>query len=111
MFAADPVVVATVVGATTVVVVGDDCFAPPLEHAATLRIDMGLQLLERMILPDVGAGPIGAGVDAQHELFERVGERSAEIKKIRQSLKQDAVKALRHVMRAGQRSRTTRTKD
>jgi len=54
---------------------------------------------------------IGAGVDAQHELFERVGERSAEIKKIRQSLKQDALKALRHVMRAGRKSKATRTKD
>jgi Arc/MetJ-type ribon-helix-helix transcriptional regulator len=54
---------------------------------------------------------IGAGVDAQHELFERVGERSAEIKKIRQSLKQDALKALRQVIRVGQRSRTARTKD
>jgi Arc/MetJ-type ribon-helix-helix transcriptional regulator len=54
---------------------------------------------------------IGAGVDAQHELFERVGEHSAEIKKIRQSLKQDALKALRHVIRVGQRSRTARTKD
>jgi hypothetical protein len=37
MCAADPVVVATVVGAARVVVVGDDCFAAPLEHAATQR--------------------------------------------------------------------------
>jgi Arc/MetJ-type ribon-helix-helix transcriptional regulator len=54
---------------------------------------------------------IGAGVDAQQELFERVGKRSAEIKKIRQALKQDALKALRNVMRAGHKSKTAQRKD
>ena len=38
---------------------------------------------------------IGAGIEAQCELFERVGKHSAEIKRIRQSLKRDALVALR----------------
>jgi Arc/MetJ-type ribon-helix-helix transcriptional regulator len=38
---------------------------------------------------------LGAGIEAQGELFERVGKHSAEIKRIRQSLKEDALQALR----------------
>src|SRR2546427_4563673 len=38
---------------------------------------------------------LGAGIEAQRELFARVGKHSAEIKRIKQSLKQDALVALR----------------
>lgn len=38
---------------------------------------------------------LGAGIEAQRELFDRVGKHSAEIKRIRQSLKRDALAALR----------------
>jgi Arc/MetJ-type ribon-helix-helix transcriptional regulator len=38
---------------------------------------------------------LGAGIEAQRELFARVGKHSAEIKRIRQSLKRDALAALR----------------
>jgi len=41
---------------------------------------------------------IGVGVDAQHEVFERVGEHSEEIKKIRQSLKQDVEQTISCVL-------------
>ncbi|HUJ40760.1 MAG TPA: hypothetical protein VLW54_09460 [Candidatus Acidoferrales bacterium] len=42
---------------------------------------------------------VGAGIEAQGELFERLGKRTAEIKKLRQSLKQDALEALRKTTR------------
>ncbi|HME06288.1 MAG TPA: hypothetical protein VKG25_04525 [Bryobacteraceae bacterium] len=38
---------------------------------------------------------IGAGIEAQSDLFGRVGKYSAQIQKIRQSLKRDALTALR----------------
>ena len=38
---------------------------------------------------------VGAGIEAQRELFARVGKHSTEIKRIRQSLKQEALVALR----------------
>ena len=38
---------------------------------------------------------LGAGIEAQHELFKRIGKHSAKIKRIRQSLKRDALRALR----------------
>jgi Arc/MetJ-type ribon-helix-helix transcriptional regulator len=38
---------------------------------------------------------LGAGIEAQRELFDRVGKHSAEIKRIRESLKRDALEALR----------------
>jgi Arc/MetJ-type ribon-helix-helix transcriptional regulator len=38
---------------------------------------------------------IGAGMEAQSDLFGQIGKYSAQIKKIRQSLKRDALKALR----------------
>jgi Arc/MetJ-type ribon-helix-helix transcriptional regulator len=37
---------------------------------------------------------LGAGIEAQHELFRRVGKHSADIKRIRESLKRDALQAL-----------------
>ena len=38
---------------------------------------------------------IGVGIDSQRELFHRIGKHSADIKRIRQSMKQDALDALR----------------
>jgi Arc/MetJ-type ribon-helix-helix transcriptional regulator len=38
---------------------------------------------------------VGAGIEAHHELFARIGKHGAEIKRIRQSLKRDALVALR----------------
>jgi len=38
---------------------------------------------------------VGAGIEAQRNLFDRVGKHSAEIKRIRESLKQDALDVLR----------------
>ena len=38
---------------------------------------------------------LGAGIEAQHELFDRVGKHSAKIKRIRQSLKREALEALK----------------
>lgn len=40
---------------------------------------------------------LGAGIEAQRELFNRVGKHSAEIKRIRQSLKREALDALKSV--------------
>lgn len=47
---------------------------------------------------------LGAGIQAQRELFDRVGKHSAEIKRIRQSLKQDALVALRGTAARSRRS-------
>jgi Arc/MetJ-type ribon-helix-helix transcriptional regulator len=49
---------------------------------------------------------VGAGIEAQRELFDRVGKHSAEIKRIRQSLKQDALDALRVAGSKSKRSRS-----
>jgi len=38
---------------------------------------------------------VGAGIEAQRELFARIGKHSREIKKIRQSLKREALETLR----------------
>jgi Arc/MetJ-type ribon-helix-helix transcriptional regulator len=51
---------------------------------------------------------LGAGIEAQRELFDRVGKHSAEIKRIRQSLKQDALDALRSATAKSRRSRSSR---
>lgn len=50
---------------------------------------------------------LGAGIEAQRELFERVGKHSAEIKRIRQSLKQEALDALRGAAAKSRRSRSS----
>ncbi len=47
---------------------------------------------------------LGAGIEAQRELFARVGKHSAEIKRIRQSLKRDALVALRGAAANSRRS-------
>lgn len=51
---------------------------------------------------------LGAGIEAQRELFDRIGRHSAEIKRIRQSLKQDALNALRSTGAKSRRSRSLR---
>lgn len=51
---------------------------------------------------------LGAGIEAQRELFARVGKHSAEIKRIRQSLKRDALVALRGAAARSQHSRSLR---
>jgi hypothetical protein len=38
---------------------------------------------------------LGAGIEAQRELLRRIGKHSGEIERIRQSLKRDALVALR----------------
>jgi len=54
---------------------------------------------------------IGAGIEAQRELFENVAKRSAEIKKLRQSLKQDALSVLRRTMSRSKETKPARRKD
>jgi Arc/MetJ-type ribon-helix-helix transcriptional regulator len=51
---------------------------------------------------------LGAGIEAQRELFARVGKHSAEIKRIRQSLRRDALHALRGTAAKSQRSPSAR---
>jgi len=51
---------------------------------------------------------LGAGIEAQRELFARVGKHSTEIKRIRQSLKQDALVALRSAAARSRRSSSSR---
>lgn len=66
-----------------------------LSDAALAAVD---QLVEAALFgsrSEAAAFLLGAGIEAQHELLQRVGRRSAEIKKIRESLKQDALVALR----------------
>jgi Arc/MetJ-type ribon-helix-helix transcriptional regulator len=49
---------------------------------------------------------IGAGIDSQRELFRRICKHSADIKRIRQSMKQDALDALRGATKS-RRSRSS----
>jgi Arc/MetJ-type ribon-helix-helix transcriptional regulator len=51
---------------------------------------------------------LGAGIEAQQELFARVGKGSVEIRRIRQSLKQDALEALRSTAAQSRGLRTSR---
>jgi Arc/MetJ-type ribon-helix-helix transcriptional regulator len=51
---------------------------------------------------------LGAGIEAQRELFVRVGKHSTEIKRIRQSLKQDALVALRGAAARSRRSSSSK---
>lgn len=66
-----------------------------LGDAAVTALD---QLLEAGLFAsrsEAAAFLLGAGIEAQRELFARVGKHSEEIKRIRQSLKRDALVALR----------------
>lgn len=51
---------------------------------------------------------LGAGIEAQHKLFDRVGKHSAEIKRIRQSLKREALEALKSAAIKSSHSRSSR---
>jgi Arc/MetJ-type ribon-helix-helix transcriptional regulator len=82
-----------------------------LGDAAVARLD---ELVEAGLFgsrSEAAAFLIGAGIDAQHALFERVGKRSAEIKKIRQSLKHDALEALRGAMRGSKHPKVSRKRE
>ncbi len=75
-----------------------------LGDAAVTALD---QLVEAGLFgsrSEAAAFLLGAGIEAQRELFARVGRHSAEIKRIRQSLKRDALLALR-----GAAARTSRS--
>jgi Arc/MetJ-type ribon-helix-helix transcriptional regulator len=66
-----------------------------LGDAAVAALD---QLVEAALFgsrSEAAAFLLGAGIEAQRELFDRVGKHSAQIKEIRQSLKLDALAALR----------------
>ena len=79
-----------------------------LGDAAVTALD---QLVEAALFgsrSEAAAFLLGAGIEAQRELFARVGKHSAEIKRIRQSLKRDALAALRGAAARSQDSRSSR---
>jgi Arc/MetJ-type ribon-helix-helix transcriptional regulator len=66
-----------------------------LGDAAVAALD---QLVEAGLFgsrSEAAAFLVGVGIDGQRELLKRVAKHSAEIRKIRQSLKRDALMALR----------------
>ena len=71
-----------------------------LADAAVSQLDVLIEAGLFGSRSEAAAFLIATGIEAQHTLFERVGERSAEIKKIRQALRHDALDALRGVKRA-----------
>jgi Arc/MetJ-type ribon-helix-helix transcriptional regulator len=78
-----------------------------LADAAMARLD---QLVEAGLFgsrSEAAAFLVGAGIDAQSELFTRIRKHSAEMKRIRQSLRQVAIEALRSTSRSGA-ARSTR---
>jgi Arc/MetJ-type ribon-helix-helix transcriptional regulator len=78
-----------------------------LADPAMARLD---QLVEAGLFgsrSEAAAFLVGAGIDAQAELFNRIGKHSAEMKRIRQSLRQVAIEALRSTSRTGA-ARSTR---
>jgi Arc/MetJ-type ribon-helix-helix transcriptional regulator len=79
-----------------------------LGDAAVTALD---QLVEAALFgsrSEAAAFLLGAGIEAQRELFARVGKHSAEIKRIRQSLKRDALAALRGASMRSQHSGSSR---
>jgi Arc/MetJ-type ribon-helix-helix transcriptional regulator len=79
-----------------------------LGDAAVTALD---QLVEAALFgsrSEAAAFLLGAGIEAQRELFARVGKHSAEIKRIRQSLKRDALAALRGASMRPQHSGSSR---
>lgn len=79
-----------------------------LGDAAVTALD---QLVEAALFgsrSEAAAFLLGAGIEAQHELFARVGKHSAEIKRIRQSLKRDALVALRGAASRSRQPRSSR---
>src|SRR5215468_6884762 len=66
-----------------------------LADSAMARLD---QLVEAGLFgsrSEAAAFLVGAGIDAQTELFTRIRKHSSEMKRIRQSLRQVAIEALR----------------
>ena len=88
----------------------------PRENVVMVRLgDAALAALDQLVecglfgsRSEAAAFLLGAGIEAQRNLFERVGKHSAEIKRIRQSLKQDALEALRGVAAKSRRSLSSR---
>jgi hypothetical protein len=79
-----------------------------LGDAAVTALD---QLVEAALFgsrSEAAAFLLGAGIEAQRELFACVGKHSAEIKRIRQSLKRDALVALRGAAARSLLSRSSR---
>jgi Arc/MetJ-type ribon-helix-helix transcriptional regulator len=75
----------------------------PRGHVVMARLgDAALAALDQLVeaglfgsRSEAAAFLLGAGIEAQRELFARVGKHSIEIRRLRQSLKQDALEALR----------------
>ena len=88
----------------------------PRENVVMVRLgDTALIALDQLVegglfgsRSEAAAFLLGAGIEAQRDLFDRVGKHSAEIKRIRQSLKQDALEALRSVAAKSRRSLSAR---
>jgi len=84
----------------------------PRENVVMVRLgDSALTALDQLVegslfgsRSEAAAFLLGAGIEAQSELFARVGKHSAAIKRIRQSLKQDALEALRSTANKSHRS-------
>ncbi|HEY6931378.1 MAG TPA: hypothetical protein VJA66_17030 [Thermoanaerobaculia bacterium] len=79
-----------------------------LADTAMSRLD---QLVEAGLFgsrSEAAAFLVGAGIDAQSELFTRIRKHSAEMKRIRQSLRQVAIEALRSGAPRGSSGRSAR---
>jgi len=79
-----------------------------LADTAMARLD---QLVEAGLFgsrSEAAAFLVGAGIDAQAELFNRIRKHSSEMKRIRQSLRQVAVEALRSAAPRGSPARPGR---
>jgi Arc/MetJ-type ribon-helix-helix transcriptional regulator len=79
-----------------------------LADPAMARLD---QLVEAGLFgsrSEAAAFLVGAGIDAQSELFTRIRKHSAEMKRIRQSLRQVAIEALRSGAARGSAARPAR---
>jgi Arc/MetJ-type ribon-helix-helix transcriptional regulator len=79
-----------------------------LADPAMARLD---QLVEAGLFgsrSEAAAFLVGAGIDAQSELFIRIRKHSAEMKRIRQSLRQVAIEALRSGASRGSPGRAAR---
>ena len=89
----------------------------PRENVVMVRLgDAALTALDQLVeaglfgsRSEAAAFLLGAGIQAQRELFERIGKHSAEIKRIRQSLKQDALEALRGAATKSRGSRSRKS--
>ena len=79
-----------------------------LADTAMARLD---QLVEAALFgsrSEAAAFLVGAGIDAQAELFTRIRKHSTEMKRIRQSLRQVAIEALRSGAPRGTSTRPAR---